>query len=76
PNPVVNNVSMNILSANSGITYLRIFDMTGREMYAEKIAVNEGMQTFAIDMTNFASGMYISEIEIDGVSYRNTILKQ
>ncbi|MBP7262084.1 MAG: hypothetical protein KBB37_12445, partial [Bacteroidia bacterium] len=42
PNPVVNNVSMNILSANSGITYLRIFDMTGREMYAEKIAVNEG----------------------------------
>lgn len=75
PNPVVNNVSMNILSANSGITYLRIFDMTGREMYAEKIAVNEGMQTFAIDMTNFASGMYISEIEIDGISYRNTILK-
>ncbi|MBK8486757.1 MAG: T9SS type A sorting domain-containing protein [Bacteroidetes bacterium] len=75
PNPVVNNVSMNILSANSGITYLRIFDMTGREMYAEKIAVNEGLQTFAIDMTNFASGMYISEIEIDGVSYRNTILK-
>ncbi|MBK6732396.1 MAG: hypothetical protein IPG60_16055 [Bacteroidetes bacterium] len=37
PNPVVNNVSMNILSANSGITYLRIFDMTGREMYAEKL---------------------------------------
>ena len=76
PNPVVNNVSMNVMSENSGITYLRIFDMTGREMYAEKIAVNAGIQTLAIDMTNFASGMYISEIEIDGVAYRNTILKQ
>lgn len=76
PNPVLNKVNMNINSTASGLSSITIYDMAGREMYNNIITVNEGIQTIGIDMSNFASGMYISEIMVDGVPYRNTILKQ
>lgn len=76
PNPAVNSVILPVMSANSGNTTLRILDMSGRVVYAEVVTISEGIQTISLNMSGLTSGMYLCEIEIDGVAHRQPILKQ
>ncbi len=56
-------------SANTGSAYVRLTDISGKTIYAGKLAVNSGLNTPSIDMPQMASGVYVLSIFLNGENH-------
>ncbi|MEQ9063057.1 MAG: DUF4397 domain-containing protein [Vicingaceae bacterium] len=59
PNPVEQLVTLNFNSEEAGIEILRIVNMNGQVVYSEQRAVQTGVNTVSLNLSNLESGNYI-----------------
>ena len=71
PNPVINNLNLQMDNTQTGTYSLQVFDNAGRTVAAEKIAVNGNNHTANINTANWATGTYQVVVEKD--NYRRVI---
>ena len=45
---------------------LEIYDCTGRQVYSQKLELEEGAQSIPVDMSNHLPGMYTARLELGG----------
>jgi trimeric autotransporter adhesin len=75
PNPVVNDVSGNIVSPITGNVMLRIFDNTGRLISQTKTFVKKGNNSFTQNINQLAKGAYYIDISGNGINSRTKFQK-
>ena len=68
PNPSNGIINVKVPQANSGITEIRVFDASGREVCFESFQAGNGFQTHQINLSERQKGNYIVEVISDGNS--------
>ncbi|HSY77415.1 MAG TPA: T9SS type A sorting domain-containing protein, partial [Bacteroidia bacterium] len=78
PNPVKSNLSVNYASKSAGAIVLKVEDLgTGRELNTYSFNAEEGNNTFSIDASNYAAGLYMLQITgADGSTYNDKFIKE
>jgi hypothetical protein len=69
PNPASQNLNINIQSKQNANAQLRIFDLSGKEMFTNDIKITKGEMLQKIDVSKFAKGIYVIQLtDEDGIS--------
>ncbi|NQU05809.1 MAG: T9SS type A sorting domain-containing protein [Calditrichaeota bacterium] len=67
PNPFNSRTSLKIETDVSGLAYLKVYDLTGREVISDVKTVSTGASSFSIDSRNLdAAGVYFARVMIAG----------
>ena len=66
PNPVINNLSLQMDNTQTGTYSLQVFDMSGKTITTETVVVDGISHTSNINTTNWLPGNYHVVIEKDG----------
>lgn len=76
PSPFTDKVSVNISSETTGKAYIRLSDLTGRQIALQTNTVNKGVTSIAINnLGNLNTGMYLVEVNFNGKRYTQKISK-
>ena len=75
PNPVVNNLNINIQSKISDHIIIKMFDITGKIVYTQNSIVKEGSNLVNINTTAIAAGSYILNIKGATINKNLKIIK-
>jgi len=76
PNIVTDEVTLQFnLERNKNIN-LEIFDYQGRRVYSENMNINSGNSTRKIDMSNYASSLYIAKLKGENFDQSLKIIKK
>ncbi len=62
PNPVSDQLNIEMLSKNYDDASLTIINATGQIVYTENISINDGVNQYRISVENLVSGMYFVKI--------------
>jgi hypothetical protein len=76
PNPVVNNLQLQIEDATEGTYDLRVFSLNGKMVATEQINVSGSTSTTAINTSAWASGLYTLVLTNENSSKVITVVKQ
>jgi hypothetical protein len=63
PNPATDRVTVQFNAADAGDYRLRITDMSGRVVFAEEAAAQQGYNTRDLNLGEFASGIYMLSLD-------------
>ncbi|NQU05810.1 MAG: T9SS type A sorting domain-containing protein [Calditrichaeota bacterium] len=67
PNPFNSRTQLMIKTGVSDVVYLKVFDLTGREVISEVKTVSSGASSFSIDSRNLGSaGVYLASVMVAG----------
>lgn len=66
PNPSTGNVSLNFSADNSSSYDLNIYDLSGKNVYAEKITATAGNVQKQLDLTALPKGIYTLRLNSEG----------
>ena len=75
PNPVINNLNLQINNAETGIYSLQVFDMNGKNVMNENISFSAGHST-AINTSTWPPGTYHVMVSKDGNSEVLRVVKK
>jgi len=65
PNPVVNRLNFNVVSNKQSQACLSVYDLSGKLVHCiDGIAIHEGEQAIAVDVTNFLPGNYVYSFDL------------
>jgi type IX secretion system substrate protein len=76
PNPVSNVLNLKMDNAETGTYSIKAFSVDARCVAAENISVNGNSQTATINTSNWTPGMYMVDVEKDGVRKVVQVVKQ
>jgi hypothetical protein len=62
PNPVSETLNLDVTAVISGESVLRIYDLTGREIVSKSLKLNNGVNNYKIDISNFEGGAYLIQL--------------
>lgn len=65
PNPALNVANIDFLSEVSGMSFLRVIDMNGAEIYREEQPVIAGQNRIPLNTASWGAGVYVVEIIMD-----------
>jgi len=66
PNPAGNSFNAVITAGNASVGFMTVSDMTGKQMIAKTITLQQGTQTIATDAGLLAPGVYFVSMNING----------
>lgn len=66
PNPTKDNVTLQYLSTQKAASNIAIFDLMGRKVYETNNTALEGINELNINTTDFAQGVYMVKLTING----------
>lgn len=77
PNPVVDNVTMELSVVHAGKGMVKVYDLTGKAVMTENLGtLTEGVYTRTFDLQRLQSGMYLVNVVVGGqVSTSKLIVK-
>jgi hypothetical protein len=76
PSPFTDKVSVSISSETADKAYIRLADLTGRQIAIQTNTVNKGVTNLTINnLGNLNSGMYLVEVNFNGNRYTQKISK-
>jgi hypothetical protein len=75
PNPSRGIVNVRIESASGLPVQVVMYDMTGREVYAQSTKLGSGSNVLALNMTDFVNGIYFIRIQSDKQVLTQKIIK-
>lgn len=76
PNPTIQKCTIEFNSVLSNNGQLSIYDMTGRVVLNQKIAITEGLNQIQIDLDKVSAGVYIIKINIyDNLEIKTQVIK-
>jgi len=73
PNPTADYVNINLEKVDHQMVDIRIFNMTGYEIYS---SVKKGEKNVVVNMDDEKPGTYIARINVDGQTYSKNIVVQ
>ena len=76
PNPATTNLNLQLTGAEEGNYSLQVFDLSGRTMTTENLAVSGNHFVTALNTANWAPGMYSVVLSKDGNTKAITVAKQ
>ena len=76
PNPATTNLNLQFTGAEEGNYSLQVFDLSGRTMTTENLAVSGNHFVTALNTANWAPGMYSVVLSKDGNTKAITVAKQ
>ena len=76
PNPGAGMVTIEMKGAIQGAAQLRIRDLTGRELYREKMNATANFAESFIDFSTYPAGTYLIEIETANGTYAQKFIRQ
>jgi hypothetical protein len=77
PNPFGNDVNVQIEGLESNIeTRIQIISMDGRVVFSEKINTTESDFRYTLSTENLASGYYVMQVQNNGKSLNQSVIKQ
>jgi hypothetical protein len=76
PNPGAGMVTIEMKGAIQGAAQLRIRDLTGRELYREKMNATANFAESFIDFSAYPAGTYLIEIETANGTYAQKFIRQ
>lgn len=62
PNPASSEVSIMFDSAIEGTTQVKVYDIMGKEVYTQELAVSTGSNKSPLDVSNLVNGIYLVAI--------------
>jgi len=66
PNPSKGNFNLIISNPGNGVADVTVSDLNNRKLFTRKFNVNVESNKFSIDLTGFASGIYLLNVRING----------
>lgn len=75
PNPVTDQVNLNISAKNAGEYALRVYNSIGQQVYQEIINLTNGENPESIDMSNLSQGVYTVQIQNERQIIAKNIIK-
>lgn len=76
PNPFVNQLNLALNASKAGPMNVSIIDMAGRVVKRQHINVLKGYSNQSLEVSGLASGVYTLNVEFDGESTTQKIVKQ
>ncbi len=76
PMPATDVVNVDYFSAEDGMATITIYDMMGRKIHSMSEEARSGQNSVTLDVTTFASGTYILEVNDGQVSSNRQIIVQ
>jgi hypothetical protein len=64
PNPTNSQLFINYLALNGGNGSVMVMDLAGKVLINNAVEVSEGMNSFDLNMGNFADGLYIVRMQV------------
>jgi len=74
PNPAQNFITLEFNSTVNNPATIRVYNLAGQQMMSVEKGASEGYNTESINTNTFSNGMYIFEIEVNGVTTRQKFL--
>jgi Metallo-peptidase family M12/Bacterial Ig domain/Secretion system C-terminal sorting domain len=65
PNPTSDNVQVDIETLEAGLYNLTVYDAAGKMLQTKQVSMEEGEKSIQLDLTNYASGMYLVKFQND-----------
>jgi len=76
PNPASSSLSLEFNMEKPGFAQIRLLDMLGKNVLTPlNTKVQNGIQNFNLDISSISSGIYMVELEIEGVKYHKKLVK-
>ncbi len=76
PSPFTDKVNVSISSENTGKAYIRLSDITGRQIAVQTASVTKGVTSVTINnLGKLNTGMYLVEVNFNGNRYTQKISK-
>lgn len=76
PNPVTASCDVHYQALETGTVNINVFDLFGKKVYEQKSAVQEGANKLQLPTQNLAAGTYIIQLNDQGQSFNERIVKQ
>ncbi len=76
PNPLTTQMNISLNTHKNSKIELKLFDMQGKLIMNSNENVNTGFNNFTIDCSKISNGAYNLQLNIDGNSYHEIIIKQ
>jgi Secretion system C-terminal sorting domain len=73
PNPANDKLYIQWVEKATEAATVVITDISGRELYNNKVDFSEGAGLFSIDLSSFANGFYIITVKTESLSYSNKL---
>jgi hypothetical protein len=70
PNPAHDKLTTGIFVKDQTQLMISFHDLSGRIIFSEKFEAMPGMNAYESDLKNFAKGLYILELNSEGISYK------
>ncbi|HYV95202.1 MAG TPA: T9SS type A sorting domain-containing protein [Chitinophagales bacterium] len=71
-NPAANSLSIQLQSPEPSMITMKVFDLSGKELYSENLGTVTGIFSKQLDSQGFSSGTYLLQVSHDG---RNDVKK-
>jgi len=75
PNPVITTTHLQLISSETGIVYLRVFDLSGRIVREQQINKSLPIASSEVDLGSLSKGVYIIETTLNNVNQSTKVLK-
>lgn len=76
PNPVENNLTINVPFADQQTIEITLTDVLGKAVVYKKSTILVGSKSIQVDMNELNSGVYFVKVKVDDVIFTQKILKQ
>jgi PKD repeat protein len=74
PIPAADKINVNIISAKSGVMFIKIKDLTGKLMFETTVNAVSGLNQFSLPLNELAQGVYILSVDINGAVINAKVL--
>jgi len=68
PNPAVDQVQINIQGFQDERAMLKVFDITGKQVYQMELGVQSNQRSISINVNDWATGVYSIEVASEGIN--------
>ena len=75
PNPTTGNCTLTFDSANGATATIRLYDMVGNVVNQKDVTLQAGANSIELNLEKLPSGLYRTEIQLDGKRYQERIVK-
>jgi hypothetical protein len=76
PNPANMSVTMKFSSAGESSAQIRMFDYTGREVKTSEVALNEGVNSIEMPVTDLPDGFYFIQVSTGNTTMSGKLIKR
>jgi hypothetical protein len=73
PNPANNSVFLKIQSLNQTIAEVRVFDVSGKLLFTDKLTLRTGMNQFSLQGQQLPGGLYHVQLQVGNKTYNEKL---